>query len=237
MGDIAHLYPRNSSNVTCLASFRIDVFATATGHLLFNHYESPLHFVQHNRELSSQQRLPRIDDHVHVTGARPLRQPYRFPQPPLHTIAHHRATQCPPHCKSHARARTPRGRPRQIKHSHRSGKMPPPLLVNPLKIGMAQKSTAARETNLLPPRLRSVRLFLGSGGAHGDCLGRESDRDEFRYSRKPGFTETRLRPLARRRDSTFWPPWVFMRVRKPCFLDRLRRLGWNVRLGMKSSCS
>ena len=57
------------------------------------------------------------------------------------------------------------------------------------------------------------------------------------YSRKPGFTETRLRPLARRRASTFWPPWVFMRVRKPCFFDRLRRLGWNVRLGMKSTCS
>jgi hypothetical protein len=54
------------------------------------------------------------------------------------------------------------------------------------------------------------------------------------YSRKPGFTETRLRPLARRRDRTFWPPWVFMRVRNPCFLLRLRRLGWNVRLGMKS---
>jgi hypothetical protein len=54
------------------------------------------------------------------------------------------------------------------------------------------------------------------------------------YSLKPGFTETRLRPLARRRDKTFWPPWVFMRVRKPCFFDRLRRLGWNVRLGMKS---
>ena len=53
------------------------------------------------------------------------------------------------------------------------------------------------------------------------------------YSRKPGFTETRLRPLARRRDRTFWPPWVFMRVRKPCFFDRLRRLGWNVRLGME----
>ena len=53
------------------------------------------------------------------------------------------------------------------------------------------------------------------------------------YSRKPGFTETRLRPLARRRDKTFWPPWVFMRVRNPCFLDRLRRLGWNVRFGMK----
>src|ERR1700674_890291 len=57
------------------------------------------------------------------------------------------------------------------------------------------------------------------------------------YSRKPGFTETLLRPLARRRESTFLPPWVFMRVRKPCVFDRLRRLGWNVRLGMKDSCS
>ena len=51
------------------------------------------------------------------------------------------------------------------------------------------------------------------------------------YSRKPGFTETRLRPLARRREITFLPPWVFMRVRNPCIFDRLRRLGWNVRLG------
>src|SRR3954463_15103607 len=53
------------------------------------------------------------------------------------------------------------------------------------------------------------------------------------YSRKPGFTETRLRPLARRRERTFWPPWVFMRERNPCFFDRLRRLGWNVRLGIE----
>ena len=59
-------------------------------------------------------------------------------------------------------------------------------------------------------------------------------RSTLDYSRKPGFTETRLRPLARRRDKTFWPPWVFMRERNPCFFDRLRRLGWNVRLGMKS---
>ena len=60
------------------------------------------------------------------------------------------------------------------------------------------------------------------------------DRDDSGcYSRKPGFTETRLRPLARRRERTFWPPWVFMRVRNPCFFDRLRRLGWNVRLGIE----
>ena len=45
------------------------------------------------------------------------------------------------------------------------------------------------------------------------------------YSRKPGFTETRLRPFARRRESTLAPLFVFMRVRKPCFFERLRRLG------------
>ena len=57
------------------------------------------------------------------------------------------------------------------------------------------------------------------------------------YSRNPGFTETLLRPLARRREITFLPPWVFMRVRNPCVFTRLRRLGWNVRLGMKCSRS
>ena len=57
------------------------------------------------------------------------------------------------------------------------------------------------------------------------------------YSRKPGFTDTRLRPLARRRDNTAAPLLVFMRVRNPCFFERLRRLGWKVRLGMKNGCS
>ena len=57
------------------------------------------------------------------------------------------------------------------------------------------------------------------------------------YSRKPGFTDTRLRPFARRRDNTAAPLLVFMRVRNPCFFERLRRLGWNVRLGMENTCS
>lgn len=58
------------------------------------------------------------------------------------------------------------------------------------------------------------------------------------YSRKPGFTDTRLRPLARRRDRTAWPLLVFIRWRKPCVFERRRRLGWNVRLGMERvSCS
>jgi hypothetical protein len=70
-----------------------------------------------------------------------------------------------------------------------------------------------------------------------ECLDSRSERHRKSYSRNPGFTDTRFRPLARRRDITFLPPWVFMRVRNPCFLLRLRRLGWNVRLGMKNSCS
>jgi hypothetical protein len=62
-------------------------------------------------------------------------------------------------------------------------------------------------------------------------------RRETTYSRKPGFTDTRFRPFARLRESTLAPLFVFMRVRKPCFFERLRRLGWNVRLGMKRPCS
>jgi hypothetical protein len=57
------------------------------------------------------------------------------------------------------------------------------------------------------------------------------------YSRKPGFTATRLRPLARRRERTARPVLVFIRVRNPCVFERRRRLGWNVRLGMKNKCS
>ncbi len=53
------------------------------------------------------------------------------------------------------------------------------------------------------------------------------------YSRKPGLTETRLRPLARRREITAWPLLVFIRARNPCVFERCRRLGWKVRLGMR----
>jgi len=43
---------------------------------------------------------------------------------------------------------------------------------------------------------------------------------EIGYSRKPGFTDTRLRPLARRREITAWPLLVFIRVRNPCVFER-----------------
>jgi hypothetical protein len=43
---------------------------------------------------------------------------------------------------------------------------------------------------------------------------------EIDYSRKPGFTDTRLRPLARRREITAAPLLVFIRVRNPCVFER-----------------
>lgn len=64
----------------------------------------------------------------------------------------------------------------------------------------------------------------------GSMIGQAGCRGYF--SRKPGFTETRFRPLARRRERTAWPLLVFIRLRKPWTLLRLRRLGWNVRFGM-----
>ena len=39
------------------------------------------------------------------------------------------------------------------------------------------------------------------------------------------YADSRLRPLARRRESTFWPPLVAMRARKPWRRFRTSRLG------------
>lgn len=44
-----------------------------------------------------------------------------------------------------------------------------------------------------------------------------------------GQTARRARPLARREASTFRPPTVFMRARKPCVRARRIFEGWNVR--------
>jgi hypothetical protein len=65
-------------------------------------------------------------------------------------------------------------------------------------------------------------------------LGTQASPPVLSYSRNPGLTETRLRPFARRREMTVRPPWVFIRVRKPCTFERRRRFGWNVRFGMKN---
>ena len=123
--------------------------------------------------------------------------------------------------------------------------MPAALFVNALEIRVAQKPRRARKSCCLlwwhsgiePSYQRGIRRHLLSLQQEARSLNYESKRHEKSYSRNPGLTDTRFRPLARRRDITFLPPWVFMRVRKPCFLLRLRRLGWNVRLGMKDRYS
>ncbi len=177
-------------------------------HPMLNNYERPLHFVQHRRKLRSQQRLLRINHHIHRPCRRNPRQPHRFPQPPLHAIAHHRPAQRPPHGKSHARpwgdrlayGLAPRGlrsRPRQIENSYGRREMPPPLLINPLKIRVAQQSTASRETDLLPPRPRSVRLFLGSDSAHGNRLVEFPDRDILSRKREKEKASRRSQPTSR----------------------------------------
>ena len=119
------------------------------------------------------------------------------------------------------------------------------LLVDSLEIRVAQKARGAGESGCSFWRHGEVRPSSQRGISHPALVQRQAaegldcggERHRKSYSRKPGFTETRFRPLARRREITFLPPWVFMRVRKPCFLLRLRRLGWNVRLGMNNSCS
>src|ERR1700732_5020172 len=99
-----------------------------------------------------------------------------------------------------------------IKSRHIPGKVFPALLVDHLKVSMLQQSRVPGE---------ALRHFFRSF-IHG-WSGRQNGHCRRNYSRKPGFTETRLRPLARRRDSTALPLFVFIRVRKPCTLERRRR--------------
>ncbi len=73
-----------------------------------------------------------------------------------------------------------------------------------------------------PPRARAI-AHEQELRAFGQAL-----QDDFQSGRRQA--ESRLRPLARRRDSTFWPPLVAMRARKPWRRARTSRLGWKVRL-------
>src|SRR4029077_1042302 len=131
--------------------------------------------------------------------------------------------------------------------------MAPPLLVDALEIRMPQQSPAA--WILLPALPLQIRRSLRSKRAHGsltirlqmlckslrmttlwDPRTRPGEKSKT-YSRTPGFTETRLPAGARQLDSPAAPLLVFMHERNPCFFERLRRLGWKVRLGMKNGCS
>ena len=112
--------------------------------------------------------------------------------------------------------------------------MPPSLFVHLLKIGMPQQPGAAGEFVLpgLTGQIGTPNSERSRAQAAGCHLRIPVCPEKGSYSRKPGFTDTRLRPFARRREITARPCLVFMRVRKPWVLERRRRFGWNVRLGM-----
>src|SRR6266705_6504539 len=93
--------------------------------------------------------------------------------------------------------------------------------------GIRVRTVTGVQTCALP-----IFRVLRSDFAHG--LSPKRKLGPARYSRNPGFTETLLRPLARRREMTARPLLVFIRVRNPCVFERRRRLGWNVRFGMKN---
>src|SRR3954469_23206683 len=120
-------------------------------------------------------------------------------------------------CQAHARSAGHLALQEEYRHAGR--KVPPTLLVNALEVSMLQKPRRLGKCDGSLVLRTAVHVGLSESGC---------------YSRKPGFTETRLRPLARRRDSTACPLLVFIRERKPCFFTRLRRSGWNVRFGMET---
>ena len=68
--------------------------------------------------------------------------------------------------------------------------------------GCTGEDAGASKFNFAGPRATVLSEAEGSSTVHS-------------YSRKPGFTATRLRPLARRREMTARPLLVFIRVRKP----------------------
>src|SRR6266704_7206325 len=119
--------------------------------------------------------------------------------------------------------------------------MTPPLLVNTLKVsalqqvGCFRKLTSRSATHgvhwvLRDPSRRRAGLGLVRGSLMVDRIALKEDASVVAhlcpyFSRKPALTETRLRPFARRRESTARPLLVFMRSRKPWTLERLRLFG------------
>ena len=139
------------------------------------------------------------------------------------------------------------GSPGQVKHREVGRKMPAAPACRPAQSPRAATGDGSSEIclcDLVWVAWSTFTVARGAGDApipprklglkHEPSFCAKTEGPYCTYSRNPGFTETRLRPLARRREMTARPPWVFIRVRKPCTFDRRRRFGWNVRFGMKS---
>jgi hypothetical protein len=158
-------------------------------------------------------RLPGMQDNVERPTQRGEAPLYGGPQAAPYPIPLHRTPQDFAYCETNAGTLAIVAEPVEGRNVAR--KIFSAFLVHSLKIRMFQQSRASGE-------LLSI-LFLVVVHILACTQWRESL--QAGYSRNPGFTETRLRPLARRRDSTACPLFVFIRVRKPCVLERWRRLG------------
>jgi len=162
-----------------------------------------------------------VNDYIHWRKElRPV-QPDPFPQSPLHPIARDRTSHDFSHRKSNPKPIS--CTPAKKKHRHVSSEMTLTLLIHAFEVGMPQQPRRAWKRCALSGT-RHVGKALRSNVAHvhhpdSDC-GTPADPEGKIYSRKPGFTDTRLRPLARRRESTACPPFVFIRVRNPCVFER-----------------
>lgn len=149
-------------------------------------------------------------------------------QPPPYSVSLYSIPQNLANCKAYARA--PIIVAMAIEGRHIPRKIFFAFSVHSLKIRVSQQSRGPGE---LLPMLFLVLVHIVA------CMATAREIVQAGYSRYPGLTETRLRPLARRRESTACPLLVFIRVRNPCVLERRRRLGWNVRFGIElwNSCS
>ena len=205
--------------------------------LLRNAAKSLRDFVAQSQKLSFQQRLLRINHYIHRHAelnpcSRTASRRLRFMRLRSTAGPNARPTVKPTLAPSPSA-------PPQIEDGHMRGEMAASLLVHALKIGVPQKPGAAWKPGTTAAS-RHIATAVRSVSAHhlrsNSVCGHLSGKRDC-YSRKPGFTDTRLRPLARRREMTARPALVFIRVRNPCVFERWRRLGWKVRLGMKCGCS
>jgi len=112
---------------------------------LLNDYESLGNFVHHPREVRGQQRLLRIDDYIGGNRVRRASEPYGLPQPAFHAIPLDSAAESAANRESDAQPGGGRRLLRSVKNGHRRRKVPAPLLVHALEVGVTQQPRAARK--------------------------------------------------------------------------------------------
>jgi len=156
-----------------------------------------------------QHRTSRVN--YNIPPAVDFRQPQsqQLAKPPSGPISLHRLAKSPRHGKSNPRPFALRAIRTQAKRGKKRRGKPDSLPVDPAEVTGSKDSGASGE----PKTCR--RTSRGASNPH--C--------PVRRTALSSLTVSLCRPLARRRDSTARPSFVFMRSRKPCVLARLRLFG------------